>query len=115
MTFTDVVPGVHTLELLVTSLVSEQTATVKRSFEIGSQSSFCGLHLINDGAVADTHKLRVEFGAVPMANSYHCQLDDQSGFDCKLVCCQFTSQITRNICHVISMVMYTPFSFSSSE
>ncbi|XP_064384002.1 uncharacterized protein LOC135332992 [Halichondria panicea] len=82
MTFTDVAPGAHTLELVVTSLVSEQTSTVKRSFEMGSQSNFCGLHLINDGAVVDTHKLRVEFGAVPMAKSYHCELDDQSGFDC---------------------------------
>ena len=85
MTFTDVAPGAHTLELVVTSLVSEQTSTVKRSFEMGSQSNFCGLHLINDGAVVDTHKLRVEFGAVPMAKSYHCELDDQSGFDCKSI------------------------------
>ncbi len=87
MTFTDIAPGVHSIELVVTSLVSGETVTVKRSFEIGSDSTFCAVHLINDGAVMTTHKLRVEFGAVPMAKSYHCELDDQPGFDCKCLLC----------------------------
>ncbi len=83
MLFPDVSAGVHSLVLVATSLRSEEVnVIVQRVFETSSDPAFCAVHLINDGAVIVTHKLWVEFGAVPLTKSYHCVLDDGPGFEC---------------------------------
>ena len=82
MDFTNVSPGSHTLEVIATSLLSEERAYVERFFEIGSSPTFCGIHLINDGFVVNTHNVKVEFAALPTAESYQCELDGQPGCNC---------------------------------
>ena len=61
----------------------EDRIVVRRRFEISADSSFCTVHLINDGITVGENRTTVEFTGTGIAESFLCQLDREAAFLCE--------------------------------
>ena len=80
--YSDLDPGRYFIRVQASN-AKEDRAIMRRNFEITQDPEYCTVHLINDGITVSENTVTVEFTGVGPAESFDCQLDRGTHFECK--------------------------------